>query len=297
MPMDSAAHHKTIVALDTVGRADSGRAAHPLVEHEGFWELLRTSFVNADVPWHVLFPKNTGEGVVIQLPDQVARTDLLACLPDCMLAGVQRYNAVHAERMHVQLRAAFHAGEVCSGRHGEVVDAATHTLRLAEASETKKVLKHSGAALALILSDSFYKDVVRAGSAADVPPYRRIQVSFSETTTEAWLRLFGPAVIGFPVRELLSTATGPALPALVEALLAVPCVRGSESRRLLLELFPRRDIADIVPYHAEDRLHVIALARTCRRFTRGLADLLDVIRLLEPESRQVAALAVLIDGG
>ncbi|WP_240521626.1 effector-associated domain 2-containing protein [Amycolatopsis vastitatis] len=51
----------------------------------------------------------------------------------------------------------------------------------------------------------------------------------------------------------------------------------------------------MVAYHAEDRLHVIALARTCRRFTRGLADLLDAIRVLEPESPQVDALAAIID--
>jgi hypothetical protein len=82
----------------------------------------------------------------------------------------------------------------------------------------------------------------------------------------------------------------------MDALLAVPCVRKAESRRLLLEIFPRREIADVVPYYAEDRLHVIALARTCQRFTGGLVDLLDAIKMIEPESPQVAALEKIIWG-
>jgi hypothetical protein len=84
------------------------------------------------------------------------------------------------------------------------------------------------------------------------------------------------------------------LPALVDALLAVPCVRQGDSRRLLLDLFPRREIANVVPYHAEDRLHVIALAKTCLRFDGGLTDLLRAIRMIEPESPQVDALATII---
>ena len=103
------------------------------------------------------------------------------------------------------------------------------------------------------------------------------------------------AVGGLPARRLPRPVAAEAFSELVDALLAVPCVRKAESRHLLLDLFPRREIADVVPHHAEDRLHVIALARTCQRFTRGLADLLDVIRMLDPASSQVDALAAIIE--
>ncbi|WP_326944217.1 hypothetical protein OG439_30565 [Amycolatopsis sp. NBC_01307] len=295
--MDSAAYHKTVMALDIAGYNDPRRtAAHRLVVHEGFWRLLRTSFAAVGVPWVDLFQENAGDGAMIQLPAQVAKADLVAELPDRMLAELRRYNAVHAEEANVQLRVAFHAGEIHQGSHGTVGDATSHAFRLVEAPEAKNALKLSGATLALIVSDSFYHDVVRADPAANAGSYRRMRVSVKETKTEAWLRLLGAAVNGFPGRELPPpSAVEDVFSALVDALLAVPCVRGAESRRLLLDHFSRREIADLVPHHAEDRLHVIALARTCRRFTRGLADLLEAIRMLDPGSPQVDALAAIID--
>ncbi|GAB3133270.1 hypothetical protein GCM10027258_02120 [Amycolatopsis stemonae] len=290
----AAAHHKTIMAVDIAGYNDPRRTtAHRLVVHEGFWKLMRSAFADVGVPWDVLFMENTGDGAMIQLPPEVAKADLVAELPDRMLAELRRYNAVHAEEANVRLRVALHAGEVYQGSHGTISDATSFAFRLLEEPAVKKALKESGAALALIVSDTFFRDVVRADPAADADSYRRIPVEVKETKTEAWLRLLGAVANGFPVR-----VTRPSTPAdlmvLVDALLAVPCVRKADSRRLLLDLFPRREIADVVPYHAEDRLHVIALARTCLRFTNGLDDLLDAIKTIEPESPQVTALAEII---
>ncbi len=290
----AAAHHKTIMAVDIAGYNDPKRTtAHRLVVHEGFWKLMRTAFAEVGIPWDVLFMENTGDGAMIQLPPEVAKADLVAQLPDRMLAELRRYNEVHADGAKVQLRVALHAGEVYQGSHGTISDANSFAFRLLEEPAAKKALKESGAAIVLIVSDTFYQDVVRADPAADAGSYRRIPVSVKETKTEAWLRLLGAVTNGFPVR-MTRPPTPAELTILVDALLAIPCVRKAESRRLLLEIFPRREIADVVPYHAEDRLHVIALARTCLRFTHGLDDLLDVIKMVEPESPQVTALAEIV---
>jgi hypothetical protein len=292
----AAAHHKTIMAVDIAGYNDPRRGtAHRLVIHEGFWKLMRAAFADVGVPWDVLFMENTGDGAMIQLPADVAKADLVAQLPDRMLAELRRYNAVHAEEANVRLRVALHAGEVYQGSHGTISDATSFAFRLLEEPAAKKALKESGATLALIVSDSFYRDVVCADPAAEPGSYRRIPVDVKETKTEAWLRLLGAITNGFPVRMTTLLAKREAFSGLVEALLAVPCVRKTDSRRLLLELFVRREIADVVPYHAEDRLHVIALARTCQRFDGGLADLLDAIRMIEPESPQVDALSALVE--
>lgn len=296
MHSNPAAHHKTIMAVDIAGYNDPRRTtAHRIVVHEGFWRVLRTSFAEVGVPWDVLFMENTGDGAMIQLPAQVAKADLVAQLPDRLLAELRRYNAVHADGASVQLRVALHAGEVYEGSHGTISDATSYTFRLLDAAEAKNALKQSGAALALIVSDPFYQDVVRADPAADADSYRQIPVSVKETRTEAWLRLLGAVTNGFSLRVSRPSTPGD-FPALVDALLAVPCVRRADSRRLLLDLFPRREIADIVPYHAEDRLHVIALAKTCLRFDSGLADLLDAVRTIDPESPQVDALTAIIGG-
>ncbi|WP_328644715.1 hypothetical protein OHS58_29500 [Amycolatopsis sp. NBC_00348] len=286
------------MAVDIAGYNDPKRAMiHRRAVHEGFWGLMRRSFADAGIPWDVCFVENTGDGAMIQLPAQVAKADLVAGLPDRMLAELRRYNEVRADAAGIRLRVAIHAGEVYEGSHGTVSDATSFAFRLLDEQQVKSALKSSGAQLALIVSDTFFQDVVRADPAADPGSYRRIAVSVKETHTEAWLRLLGTLVKGYAAAAAGSElALKVDFPALVDALLAVPCVRDIEGRRLLLEQLPRREIADAVPYHPEDRLHVIALARTCQRFDSGLSDLLAAVRTLEPESPQVRELAKIIGG-
>jgi hypothetical protein len=61
---------------------------------------------------------------------------------------------------------------------------------------------------------------------------------------------------------------------LVDAFLDVPYVREEGNRRLLLGLM-RPEIATVVPNLSSDRLHVIALLRTCRQYEGGLDNLID----------------------
>jgi hypothetical protein len=277
------------MAMALVDHHRPRRAAHHPVLRDGVRRALGSCLPKAGIE------ENAGGSAVIRLPALLVPAAQLARVLEGLLAELWRYNAPRSRETHVQLRLAFHVRWPVRDRPVSGSDATGFVFRLLEATEAENALKQPGVAGALIVSETFYEHVVCAGS-ADAGSYRCIRVYAGTREANAWLRLLGAAVTGTTVRELPSPTAGPAFPALVEALLAVPCVRGAESRRLLLELFPRREIADVVPYHAEDRLHVIALARTCRRFTRGLADLLDVIKVLDPESPQVAALAALIDG-
>src|SRR5204863_528922 len=127
------------------------------------------------------------------------KADLVAQLPDRLLGELRRYNAVHADEANVQLRVALHAGEVYQGSHGTISDATSHAFRLLNADEVKDALNAAGAALALVVSTTFYQDVVRADPAADAPSYRRLHIVNKETRTEAWLRLLGAVTNGFAV--------------------------------------------------------------------------------------------------
>jgi hypothetical protein len=66
---------------------------------------------------------------------------------------------------------------------------------------------------------------------------------------------------------------------LVEEFLRAPCIRGEANRRLLLSLI-RPEIATTVPNHSSDRLHLIALLRTCRQYEGGLDNLIEAARTL-----------------
>lgn len=300
MPVHSAALHRTIMAVDVVGYNNPKRTvAHLREVHEGLWGVLRRTFAETGVPWEACLIENTGDGAMFLLPPDTAKADLVAQLPERMLGELRRHNAVHAVEAGLQLRLAIHAGEVHRGSHGSISPAVSHTFRLLDAEEAKVAQKQTGAQLAIIVSEEFYREVVKHDPAADSDAYRQILAEVKETTAQPWLRLLGGTpgnVLTVPPpapHRILPRPRSP-FPELIEALLAVPCVRDAQSRRLLLEVFRRREIAEIVPYHAEDRLHVIALARTCQRFDGGLSDLLDAVRTIEPESPQVEALSIII---
>ncbi|ADJ49606.1 hypothetical protein AMES_7782 [Amycolatopsis mediterranei S699] len=291
----SAAHHKTIMAVDIAGYNDPKRTtAHRLVVHEGFWKLMRTAFADAGIPWDTLFRENTGDGVMIHLPAEVAKADLVAELPDRMLAELRRYNEVHAEEANVRLRVALHAGEVYQGSHGTVSDANSYAFRLLDATEVKDALKQSKAVLALVVSNTFYQDVVRADPAADASSYHRIPITNKETKTEAWLRLLGGAPVAVrpglrAVHRTAEPATADRVLELTELLLDIPAVTEESSRRMLLKRL-RPEISTVVAYHPQTRLHVLEIAGTCLRYRGGLAELVDVVQLLEPGSAPVRRL-------
>ncbi|WP_328449353.1 effector-associated domain 2-containing protein [Amycolatopsis sp. NBC_00438] len=296
-----AALHRTIMVVDIAGYNDPKRTVAHLHEvHEGLWGVLRRTLAETGVSWEACLIENTGDGAMFLLPPDMAKADLVTQLPERMLGELRRHNAVHTVEARLQLRLAIHAGEVHRGSHGSISPAVNYTFRLLDAKVAKVAQKQTGAQLAIIVSEEFYREVVKHDPAADSDAYRQILAEVKETTAQPWLRLLG----GTPGNDLSVPPPAPhrilprpqsSLPELIEALLAIPCVRDGQSRRLLLEVFRRREIAEIVPYHAEDRLHVIALARTCQRFDGGMSDLLDAVRTIEPESPQVEALALIIE--
>lgn len=304
MSWDPATQHKTIMAVDIAGYNGPQRTtAHQLAVHEGFWGLLRTSFAEVGIPWDVCFIENTGDGAMIQLPDQVAKADLVAQFPDRLLAELRRHNAVHAEEANIQLRVALHAGEVHQASHGTVSQATSFTFRILDAPEAKSALKRSGAAFVLIVSDRFYRDVVVHDPAADPPSYRRIQQEMvKETTVDAWLRLFGgnsPAVDGKPSRGPAAVngkqGTMSWIQELTELLLDISCVADENSRRLLLSHL-RPEIGTMVAYHPQARMHVMELVRTCLRYEGGVAELVGVVQLFDPGSVAVRRLVERVAG-
>ncbi|MEU0532841.1 effector-associated domain 2-containing protein [Amycolatopsis tolypomycina] len=268
--------------------------AHLREVHDGLWRVLKGGFAETGIPWDVCFVENTGDGAMILLPPDIAKVDLVAQLPERMHADLRRHNAVHSEPAQIRLRLALHAGEVQRASHGSVGKAVSFTFRVLDAAEAKKAQNLTGAELALLATDVFYQEVVLQDPAAAPAEYRRIPVTTKETSTVAWLRLLGGAPEG-EHRPDLRAVPSPAEPAidrvleLTELLLGIPAVTEESSRRMLLKRL-RPEIATVVAYHPQTRLHVLEIAGTCLRYRGGLAELVAAVQMLEPGSVPVRRL-------
>ena len=182
--------YQTIIVVDVANFTDPARTVmHYRAVREGLYDVLRGAFVEAGVDLDACVVEDRGDGALILVPPEVAKSQLADQLPSRLVAGLRRHNAVHAAEAEVQLRVVLHAGEVYQDEHGAVGQAVNFAFRILQAPEVKSALKVSTGVLALLASDTFYRDVIMQDPAADPDSYRRITVSVKEISTVAWLRL------------------------------------------------------------------------------------------------------------
>ncbi|HTI24619.1 MAG TPA: hypothetical protein VL652_26725 [Kutzneria sp.] len=184
------AQHRTVVIVDVAGfTAANRRGVHQVEIHKRLVELLTAAFDDAGIPWQDCDVEDRGDGKLILAPRDVFNIRLVDQLWSRLLAELRRYNALHSAGAVMQLRVAVHAGEVWRGPAGEVSPAINLTARIIEAAPAKDVLKATGAVLAMIASDAFYRDVIEPDPAAAPDLFRRIPVEVKQTQTHAWLRV------------------------------------------------------------------------------------------------------------
>nr|WP_273943903.1 hypothetical protein [Kutzneria chonburiensis] len=184
------AQHRTVVIVDVAGfTAANRRGVHQVEIHKRLVELLTTAFDDAGIPWQDCDVEDRGDGKLILAPRDVFNIRLVDQLWSRLVAELRRYNALHSAAAVMQLRVAVHAGEVWRGPAGEVSPAINLAARIIEAAAAKDVLKATGAALAMIASDAFYRDVIEPDPAAAPDLFRRIPVDVKQTQTHAWLRV------------------------------------------------------------------------------------------------------------
>ncbi|MGH4009623.1 MAG: hypothetical protein ACRDTH_15985 [Pseudonocardiaceae bacterium] len=189
--MSQPAIHQAIVVVDVAGFTDPKRTmVHQVAVQEGLYNVLRVAFAEAGIDLNSCTLEDRGDGAMILVPPEVAKTRLADQLPSRLVAGLRRYNAVHSLEAAVQLRVGLHAGEVYHNSRGVVGHAVNLAFRILEAPEAKIALTTpAGGVLALIVSDTFYQDVVFQDPATDPSSYRQISVSVKKTSAVAWLRL------------------------------------------------------------------------------------------------------------
>jgi hypothetical protein len=224
----SPAIHHTIVAVDIADFTNPARTElHQAAMHHGLYSVLETAFNRAGVRWEACKREDRGDGVLILVPSEFSKTLVVEELPNLLVSGLVRYNAVHAREALIQLRMAVHSGEVYHDAEGKVSGALNNTYRFLEAEAAKSLLRDTGGVLAMIVSDPFFQDVIAADPATGPAHFREIPVSVKHTKGTAWLRILGtvgeqtrvlPAFQEIALRQLqdlIGTVAVPRLPILL----------------------------------------------------------------------------------
>jgi hypothetical protein len=154
---------------------------------------LKDAFAYARVPWDSCYCRDSGDGVLAAVPAQFPTLWLADPLIRNLRRAVHRHNKLYRESARIQLRAALHAGQVQSDDNGLSGQSVIHLFRLLQSATLKHALTISNADLALLASDYVYQEILQHED--DDAAYESVNIQLKETTTRAWLRIFGPAVI------------------------------------------------------------------------------------------------------
>lgn len=182
--------HRAMVVVDVEGFGDPSRTnAHQLVIREAMYEALEQAFAEAGVSWAECRSEDRGDGALILVPPDVPKTRLSDQLPGRLAVALRRHNAACSPEARIRLRVALHAGEVHHDPNGVTGEALNFGFRLLDAPVLRSVLKSCDDVFALIMSEWFYREVVRHDPATEPGRYRQVQVAVKETDTTAWIRL------------------------------------------------------------------------------------------------------------
>ena len=165
-----------------------------LAVRDGLYKAVTQAFRESGVAWDNCVSEDRGDGALILVPPEVPKTCLVTILPSRLAAAVSWHNARCAEPERMRLRVALHAGEVYRDAHGVAGTAINHAFRLADAPALRSALDASSGALALIVSDWLFGEVVRHDPAAEPGSYRQVQVVVKETAAVGWIRVPDPDV-------------------------------------------------------------------------------------------------------
>lgn len=287
------------MVVDVAQFTDPARTEHhQRTVHQRLYDILEAAFDESGVHWKRCTSEDRGDGALIYIPPEFPPGLLTDQLPGRLLTELRRHNASHTAEARIQLRVAFNAGRIYEYPNGVVSQAVNLACRVVDAAPAKQALRRLGAPLALIATDSFYREVIEQDPAAAPSLYREIEVSVKQTHVRAWLRLPGHdgADLTAPGEPRVSwrrdgPSEGPF--ELVEALLAMPVLQDDGGRQLLVSQL-RPAIAGTVRYHPQPRMFMLSLVKTCEAHDGGLLELLELLRSFEgddsPALRRLAEL-------
>lgn len=182
--------HRSIVIVDIEQFGNPRRIdSHRLSVRHGLYAALENAFREAGVDWSRWHTQDTGDGVLMLGPPDLPKGRLAETLPWTLAAALRAHNDAHQPMENIRLRMALHAGDVRFDEHGTTGAAIILASRLLDSAPLRAALAESPGTLALVVSSSFYEEVVRQHPASAPETYRPFPVTVKEVDTEAWISL------------------------------------------------------------------------------------------------------------
>ena len=174
--------HRTVLVVDVAGFGAFDRTnPHRIVVRDGLYRALEASLAGVGVVFADCHHEVVGDGVLVLIPPDVAKTVVVQRLPDALAAELREHNERNDHGAQIRLRMAVHAGEVQYDNYGVVGVAVNFAHRLINSPALRKALAESNGTLALITSEWFFNEVVRHSPESDPASYRQIRVVEKET--------------------------------------------------------------------------------------------------------------------
>lgn len=176
--------HRTFFAFDIEGatrRTNPQRAAMS----EAFHRLLNEVFLEAGISGAFL---DRGDGVLVLFTAGAPKLRLAEQVPKLLLRALAEHNIGRKDRL--RLRVAIHAGEIVATSRGYIGSALDEIVHLLGSSQLRAAQQLADTDLTVGVTDSFYREVVQAGSPG--AGYRRVVIDFDGHSRPAWIYFPGP---------------------------------------------------------------------------------------------------------
>ncbi|GAA1345355.1 substrate-binding domain-containing protein [Saccharothrix algeriensis] len=176
--------------MDVSGFGARALSQQQAVRH-GLYEALRAAFAECGVEWtddwDGTYHEDRGDGLFVLVPADVPNSRVVSTLLHELVGQLRRHNAVSAPGARIRLRAAITAGEVLNDGNGVMGEGLVLAFRLLESAPLRAELEQRPGVLALVVSDRFYRDVVRQDPGCDPDSYRAVAVEVKEVRGTAWI--------------------------------------------------------------------------------------------------------------
>ncbi|SRR6266511_321562 len=195
--------HRIVLAFDIEGFGGPQRS-NPVrsMMRMGLYGLIQEALLHAIGDLRNCSLSDLGDGVLVLIKADVAKTKLVEPFMGDMTTGLKRYNEQAGPNAQIRLRVVLHAGEIIEDPQGFTGEDLNLAFRLLDSDVLRAVLSRSRANLGLIVSDHFYDTIIKHGfEGIDPSQYEQVDVQVKETVTKAWVFLPSPRSQGEPVAE------------------------------------------------------------------------------------------------